>query len=155
MASARSVADHLLRLASAEDEPECLTHMRLQKLLYYVQGWSLALRGKPMFDDRIEAWAHGPVVRSLFSTFTDFGSLPVDLEAHPLLDGDLDVEEKEFIEAVWDAYKQHSTFNLRQMTHGEDPWIEAHKGYGPADLCTVEITKESMKAFFEKRAAET
>src|SRR5688572_9971276 len=59
-ASALDVARYLIQLAAAEDEPEELSHLRLQKLLYYVQGWSLAQRGEAMFPDRIEAWAHGP-----------------------------------------------------------------------------------------------
>lgn len=65
MASAYEVAQHLIRLAEFEEEPDYLTHLRLQKLLYYVQAWSMAMRSRPMFPERIEAWGHGPVVPNL------------------------------------------------------------------------------------------
>ncbi len=42
------------------------THMKLQKLLYYAQAWSLVWDEKQLFGDRIEAWANGPVVPRLF-----------------------------------------------------------------------------------------
>jgi uncharacterized phage-associated protein len=60
-ANALHVARYLVKLAAGESEPEHLTHMRLQKLLYYVQGWSLAATGERFFDGEIQAWTHGPV----------------------------------------------------------------------------------------------
>src|SRR5689334_12279943 len=70
-ASAMDVAKFLIYLSACEDEPDYVSHLRLQKLLYYVQGWSLALRGKPMFVERIEAWAHGPVVKNVYAILAD------------------------------------------------------------------------------------
>ena len=65
--SAVDVARYLVLLASTESdgpaqEADCLTNLRLQKLLYYVQGWSLGERGRPMFREEIQAWRYGPVV---------------------------------------------------------------------------------------------
>ena len=81
MSKALSVAKFLLELAEREDEPDRLSHLRLQKLLYYTQGWSLALRDKALFKDRIEAWAHGPVVKKLYGaspiTGTELFPVPI------------------------------------------------------------------------------
>lgn len=71
MGKALDVARYLIGLAAGEKEPDLLTHLRLQKLLYYVQGWHLGVFGRRMFDARIEAWTNGPVVREVFPSFAD------------------------------------------------------------------------------------
>lgn len=150
MATAIDVAKKILQLAAAEDEPEPMTHLRLQKLLYYVQGWCLGIGGTPMFPDRIEAWAHGPVVRDLFSVFKDYGAAPI----LPLPDSPkLAPEEEYFVAKVWEAYKGYSAIALRDMTHREQPWIDARGSCAPADKCTNEITHASLRAFFSKAVA--
>ena len=50
-----------------------ITHLKLQKLVYYAQAWSLALLNRPLFDEEVEAWAHGPVVESIFQRFKQSG----------------------------------------------------------------------------------
>ena len=70
MTTALDAARYLVRLGFTPDEPEdsdFLCPLRVQKLLYYVQGWSLGINDVPMFSERIEAWAHGPVVRDLYA----------------------------------------------------------------------------------------
>lgn len=44
-----------------------MTTMKLQKLVYYCQAWSLVWDGKPIFEEKIQAWASGPVVRELYN----------------------------------------------------------------------------------------
>jgi uncharacterized phage-associated protein len=148
-AKAIDVAQYLIYLAASEPEPESLTHMRLQKLLYYVQGWSLALRNRPMFPERIEAWAHGPVVPNLYPRFADFGDKPISPE-DMLVSGRLSQRDREFIESVWEAYKAYSSSSLRAMTHDESPWRDARGKCGPADRCTNEITPAAMRKFFKQ-----
>jgi uncharacterized phage-associated protein len=152
MGKALEVARYLIHLAAAEEEPDFLTNMRLQKLLYYVQGWCLALHNKPMFEDRIEAWAHGPVVVTVYPKFAGYNDKPVDPEKTSQAKN-LTKEQSSFIKRVWDAYKVYSTSSLRDMTHKEEPWLNARKGYGPADRCDEEITQEALKKYFKKLAA--
>ena len=154
MAHAYEVARYLVRLAANGDEPDILTHLRIQKLLYYVQAWSLAQRGGPMFDERIEAWAHGPVVCELFHRFADRGRgpvLPEDVDAEGEID--LSEEDRAFVASVWEAYKGYSALSLREMTHQDEPWLNARKGYAPADHCEEEITHDAMKAYFVEQPA--
>jgi uncharacterized phage-associated protein len=141
------VARYLIQLAASDEEPEYLTHLQLQKLLYYVQGWSLGMRGIPAFPSRIEAWAHGPVVRDVYPYFADYGYQPIMNYSTPPSDS-LNPEDREFIESVWNVYKVYSPSSLREMTHKEAPWLDARKGYGPADRCEVEITQAAMQDFF-------
>src|SRR5579884_184206 len=143
-APAMAVAKYLVYLASCEDEPDFLSHLRLQKLLYYVQGWSLALRNKPMFNDRIEAWAHGPVVRNVYAALADYGAKPILLDTIGMPEG-LTEEEMTFIQSVWESYKRYSAISLREMTHKEEPWLDTRKGLGPLDRCEKEITQGVLR----------
>ena len=147
MAAALNVAEYLLHLSASEDEPDPLSHLRLQKLVYYVQGWSLAKRNAPMFPDKIEAWAHGPVVAKLFLTFAAYESDTIPSERFPY-SGGLKKDDREWIEAVWNVYKKYSATSLREMTHRETPWKQARGKAKSAERCSTEITQTSMKRFF-------
>jgi uncharacterized phage-associated protein len=145
--SALDVAAVLLRLAAAEEEPEAMTQTRLHKLLYYVQGWHLAVFSRPLFADRIEAWQHGPVVKSLRGQFAAFGDGPIPPDAVSNASKLTSVEES-FVKATWGEYKQFSASGLRNKTHAEAPWLKAW-GARTADAAgTDEITQESMREFF-------
>jgi uncharacterized phage-associated protein len=151
MADAYEVARYLVRLAAFDDEPDFLTNLRLQKLLYYAQAWSLAMRGKPLFDDRIEAWARGPVVPRVFDRFADLGHRPIlpdDVEAERAIE--LEQEDLDFVASVWKSYKAFSPDRLREMTQEEDPWRNARRNLGPIDGSQEEITCEAMRDYFSQ-----
>src|SRR5438552_2691079 len=73
MASYLDVARYFVQLAGEGEDGDPLTPMRLHKLLYYAQGWALAVLGKPLFTGRFEAWVHGPVLRDLYPQFAGSG----------------------------------------------------------------------------------
>jgi uncharacterized phage-associated protein len=142
----------LVDLAANEDEPEYLTHMRLQKLLYYAQGWSLALRQRPLFADQIQAWAHGPVVPDVYRRLRDKSDgfiSPDDLADEPSLSGD----DAKFVREVWETYKDYSATRLRKMTHEEPPWLEARKGLKAEDASKKPISRSQMEQYFRSIAA--
>jgi uncharacterized phage-associated protein len=149
MASAYEVARFLVRLGAFEEESDYLTNGRLQKLLYYAQAWSLAMRDKPLFDDRIEAWPSGPVVPSVFDRFDGLWKraiLPDDVEVER--DIELEPEDVDFVASVWQSYKGFSPSALREMTREEDPWLKARGNLSPIEGGDEEITHESMRHFF-------
>ncbi|MBI5345580.1 MAG: DUF4065 domain-containing protein [Chlamydiae bacterium] len=86
------LARYFVHLGEKSKRP--LTNKKLQKLLYYAQAWSLVLRKKPIFDEPIEAWPHGPVVSKVYHHYKKFGfetiqeknefesSLPKDIKKH-------------------------------------------------------------------------
>lgn len=81
MLATLDVARYLIRAAVGDDEDsDLLSQMRLHKLLYYAQGWHLAVFGEPLFAGRIEAWKHGPVVREVYPTFSGYGARGIDPE---------------------------------------------------------------------------
>ena len=150
MATALGTANYLIKLAATEEESEFLTPLRLQKILYYIQAWSLALRHKPFFSDRIEAWANGPVVPRVYHAFSGSGALAID-PAKVNEPKNITQEEMTFIASVWQAYKGYSAISLRDMTHREDPWTDARRGLSPVERSSSEITHDAMLAYFSKR----
>ena len=63
-----TVADYIiLRLTS--DEENTLINLKLQKLLYYLQAWSLGINNERFLNCKFEAWVHGPVCRELYNRF--------------------------------------------------------------------------------------
>lgn len=146
LTSAIAVARYLIHLACNEDEPECLSPMRLQKLLYYVQGWSLVHRNQPMFTEKIEAWAHGPVVPEVFHAFKQHGRSAIpDTEGDPAA---LTDEESAFVRSVWNTYKPYSAISLSDMTHSEPPWLDARGTLPREAACSREVTRKALKDFF-------
>lgn len=146
LTNAIGVARYLVSLAAGEDEPECLSPMRLQKLLYYAQGWSLAERNAPLFKEQIEAWAHGPVVPEVYQTFKGFGRVAIP-ETEAAVDA-LSQEDSEFVSRVWDAYKGYSAISLSDMTHAERPWNETRGGLAREARCERTIPPELMREYF-------
>jgi uncharacterized phage-associated protein len=151
-AKAMDVARYLIALAGAEEEPELLTPMRLQKLLYYTQGWSLALRDCPIFPDRIEAWAHGPVVEGVYHEFKALkgGTIPLDQGS---VSG-LSEEEQQHVQSVWRTYRTYSAIALSDMTHEESPWKDARSGLSREAKSNREITTSAMAEYFKKANRE-
>lgn len=144
------VAKYLVLLAASEDEPDCLTPMRAQKLLYYVQGWSLVHRNSPMFCENIEAWAHGPVVPEVFQEFKEYGRNAIPVETGSA-DG-LTEEEQDFIRAVWEIYRPYSALSLSDMTHAEAPWKNARGSLSREASSNRVITHAAMREYFSSLA---
>lgn len=148
--SCNVVADYFLLQVDAL-AGDTLSNLKLQKLCYYGQAWSLALEGRPLFQERIEAWAHGPAIPKLYRRFKKYGSQaidPFDIVTDPM--HDLHPEHKALLDAVWDRYGGLSGTQLRNLTHRERPWIDARGDTCEGENCTVEITHESMRAYYRR-----
>lgn len=122
MTLALSVAHDLL--SRQAEAGEALTQLKLQKLLYYVQGWAFALEGGPRFREAIEAWDYGPVVHALRETYGGHGRLPL-----PAPDPAVDFREDPLLDAVLEVYAAHEAEQLVALTHLERPWRETYKPF--------------------------
>ncbi len=120
-------------------EDEYITPLKLQKLLYYVQGLSLHIFDKPAFNNKIVAWTHGPVVTEIYQKYKSIGGLPLiserDLDAIP------DSLDK-IIEIVVSSYGQIESEKLIELTHEEEPWKKTRKD--------AEISHKEIKNYFDK-----
>ncbi|MFO0935699.1 MAG: DUF4065 domain-containing protein [Gemmataceae bacterium] len=153
MPSAASIAKEFVKLSFSGDEIDPLTNLRLQKLLYYAQAWSLVLRKSELFPDRIEAWRHGPVVPDVYNRLPGgIGNGIIEsnmFKAFPDLDGD----ESLFINRVWDTYKQYSAWALGQKTHTEQPYIKAWGDRTQKGITrgSDEIRVEDLEEYFSEQ----
>lgn len=127
-----------------------MSAMKLQKLVYYSQAWSLVWDDEPLFDNRIEAWANGPVVRDLYKVHRGkFEVNSTDFQTAPR-GGNLSQSQKETIDTVLDAYSRKSAQWLSDQTHSESPWILARKGLSDADRGDHEISLASMAEYYSQ-----
>lgn len=142
------VADYFLSLQD-EDAGDLITHLKLQKLVYYAQAWYLVIYDKGIFEEDFEAWVHGPALRSLYSMFANLGWQPIPKDSIDTNFDSFDEDFKEFLNEVWEVYGQFSAKKLEELTHSESPWLDARKGYGPLERSSTPITKESMKNYYK------
>lgn len=158
---ARAVANHLLGLAAAEGE--ALTPMKLQNLVYFAHGWSLAVHDSPLISEQVQAWNYGPVFPNLDRAFKDYGGGPVDSPAvvdessgrYGAISGwttpDLhdDPEARRLVRKVWDVYKKFTGVQLSNWTHVPgSPWrtiFDEHHGSIPHGRI---IPDSSIKDYF-------
>ena len=140
---ALDIAKKLIRVADLESASggDCMTNLRLQKMLYYEQGYHLAMFDTPLFDEDVEAWLYGPVVPSVYDHYKQYGSqiLPVETDNLEMTD-----DENELFCNVFDAYREFSTIGLMNKTHKESPWKIA-KTTGRNST----ISQDSMKKYFK------
>ncbi|MDE6614560.1 MAG: DUF4065 domain-containing protein [Clostridia bacterium] len=123
-----------------------LSTMKLQKLCYYAQAWSLVWDDAPLFNEDFQAWANGPVCKELFQRTQ--GAFSVTAKDEKGDASKLSKTQKKTIDAVLDYYAVHDAQWLSRLTHLEDPWKNARIGL-PDDMgCDRIITKESMAMYY-------
>lgn len=136
-----------------------MSHLKLQKLLYLVEGYHLAYYGVSLIEDDFEAWTHGPVSRKIFDLLKDKSRIYADLrfvaeQGQPLpsqrMAQILTLDQLELIDEVLNIYDAESGLELEALTHSQDPWINARGGIPMFEKCTNVISKENMKAYFRK-----
>jgi len=127
-----------------------VSNLKLQKLLYYCEAWSLALHDESLFNDPIEAWVHGPVVPTVFHLYKDSRWAAIDQAKTAAAVG----EELNHIDAVIDAYGKFSAWDLERLTHSEEPWMHARQGLDPDVPSHNQISRDAMKAFYSSRIGQ-
>lgn len=123
-----------------------MSTMKLQKLCYYCQSWSLVWDDAPLFPEDFQAWANGPVCPELFYKTQGRYSVTADDETGG--DGDLTENQKDTIDRVVEHYGVHNAQWLSQLTHMEDPWKQARENVPANGTCDNVITKESMAMYY-------
>ena len=141
------VADYILNKVGR------VTSMKLQKLVYYAQAWSLAWDDEPMFDEDFQAWANGPVCPELFREHKGQFGLSEDFFVHYKKNA-LSQQQTETIDIVLGDYASMSPHELSDLTHREYPWIHA-RGNTPLGMpCENTIDKEVMRQYYSGLLAE-
>jgi len=138
------VSGFILQLGKTNDNegPDLITNLKMQKLVYYCQGFHLALYGKPLFPETIEAWEYGPVCPDLYQKLKLHKSEPLPVPTENYTEKFTD-EELRFMAMVYGVYGQYSAWRLREITIQESPWKET-------PLYHV-ISHKKMKRYFNSQ----
>jgi uncharacterized phage-associated protein len=141
--SAKDVAEYYISIANPERQ-DLLTNLKIQKLLYYGQGFALGRWRSILFPERIIAWQLGPVVLEVYEAYGKYGASPVPLS--PYFDPNkYEPDTKVLLNKVFSSYGQYAASTLVDMTHGEPPWKKTKINH--------EISIKHMQDYFFKIAA--
>jgi uncharacterized phage-associated protein len=122
-----------------------MTTMKLHKLVYYSQAWSLVWDETPLFVEKIEAWANGPVVRELFAYHRGHYSLSkISLGNSSVLT----TQQKETVDSILEFYGNKSSQWLVELSHLEEPWKKARRGLSSSERGNREITIDSIAEYY-------
>ncbi len=139
MANVYDVAAYILAVLDS------VTAMKLQKLVYYTQAWSLVWDEAPLFEESIEAWANGPVIPALYECHKGQFKLQNISKGDPT---QLLENERDTVDKVLEFYGDKSSQWLSDLTHKEDPWLDARKGVPAGQRSNQEITHAAMAEYY-------
>lgn len=130
-----------------------LTPKKIQKIVYYAYSWFIALNNENaneitnvLFDERPEAWLHGPVFPSLYAHFKEYNWHEVPrIENEMIFAND---EINNFLDNIWDVFGDLSADELEYMTHQEAPWINARSNVDSSSPSNNQISLEDIFNYF-------
>jgi len=139
------VANYFLSLSNDGISGDLMSNLKLQKLVYYAQGFYLAMFDKPLFNETIEAWTYGPVCPELYHKYKKYESSAIQVPENidfAIYDNDL----ISFLDEIYEVYGQFSAWKLMNMTHVEPPWKDTKIG----DI----ITHNALKSYFKTMVSD-
>lgn len=142
------VANKLLDLAN--EVGVSLTPMQLIKLVYLAHGWMLALYGRPLIRDAVQAWKYGPVIPVLYKQLRRFKADAVSGRLAVPDYQDFDAEEEDIIKQTFENYGRKSAAYLSALTHMPgSPWSQI---WDP-ESWAAEIPERIIRDYFSDQAA--
>ncbi len=165
-----AVANQFILFGRDEAWVPIVDQLKIQKLMFYAQAWSLAMRETPLFEDDFEAWPWGPVIRPVYNQTSQYGRGPItgliyemseNLDnnrislnfVHPA--GVHDQETKRFLQETWDVHKHLTGIQLSNSTHAEgEPWTMVRHQYHDNLSQTPKIPKELMQYVFKGKLSQ-
>ena len=146
---ALEIADFYIALANNIPDNQ-IDNLKLNKILFYAQGWYLSKLKKPLFSDEIQAWDLGPVVPVVYHTFKCCGSNDIVEPYEDFDESRLSSEEISLLIDVYNEYGRYTGWALKNMTHlAGTPWT---KFYKKAQNCVIPL--EEIKAYFDAQSLE-
>lgn len=151
------VANHVLWRANKDATD--ITPMKLQKIIYFLHGWYMAITGQKLIDEGFTRWQYGPVVPSLYRALKHYGGLPIDdyikqpdFSSGQLVPYFVDTNAlpqfESILEQVWRQYSHLTAIQLSTLTHeGGSPW--------DLTMPNDEISDELIRNDFVRRAFTT
>ncbi len=162
-----AIANYLIE--QAESHGETLTPMKLQKLVFFAHGWHLAIKDAPLIDEQVEAWSYGPVIRSLYREFREYGDRNITekgsvFKTHVKPDGRRSLKilrptiddnpesamfTKQILDRVREVYGKYTAIQLSNMTHElGTPWRLIQDLYEGKPPKGTDIPSDIIKNYF-------
>lgn len=142
MYKSRQIADWIIHQTHGN-----ITHSKLQKLLYYCQAWHYTIFNEVLFDERIEAWAHGPVVPSQFNRFNNIDFFQ-NIKVKYCENIKLKSKTEQLLNEVVGIYNKCTDGHLELLVKREDPWKKTRGNIPEFKKCQKEIQLDLMKQYY-------
>lgn len=144
------IANFYIQLANSLSD-NSVDNLKINKLLYYAQGFSLAKLGAPIFEDDIQAWDYGPVIPDVYHAFKCCGKKSIDEPTDEFDESCLNSEELNLLIDVYTSYGKYTGWALKNMTHVQgSPWAMV---YEPGKNRVISL--DSMKEYFAGEKLDT
>jgi len=137
------LADFLI--VESRERGDLLTPLKLQKLMFYADAWSLALYDEELTPEKFQAWVHGPVATSQYYRFREYRWRPILEEIER---PELGARKSKHLCEIVDVFGIETGPALEMMTHQERPWIVARQGIPDDQPCSNFIDKTITKTFY-------
>lgn len=142
MYKSRQIADWIIHKTHGN-----ITHSKLQKLLYYCQAWHYTIFNEVLFDERIEAWTHGPVVPSQFSRFNNMDFFQ-NIKVKDCENIKLKSKTEQLLNEVVGIYNKCTDRHLELLVKREVYWRETRGNIPEFKKCQKEIQLDLMKQYY-------
>lgn len=123
-----------------------MAHKKLQKLCYYAKAWYWALFNHALFNEKFEAWVHGPVCPALYRQYRDYGW--DDIPQSDIDTSKFEQKAIEITEAVYHTYGGFSGDELETLTHSELPWKSARGSLEAWEPSQNVIDEKLMREYY-------
>lgn len=147
MTTLNDVAKFFLSKVDRENG-DLITHLKLQKLIYYAQAWSIVLFGEQLFEGKLEAWKNGPVSPEVYQEYKQYDKkIPIP-EPDDFEETLFSEQELSLLNLINDTYGNFSASKLWKLSHSEHPWLMARKGISDNKASKKEIIPEWIQAYY-------
>ena len=126
-----------------------MTAMKLQKLMFYCQAWSLVWNEEPLFPDDFQAWENGPVLPGLYQSHRGMFKVSPDTFLTQADSTNVNAREIDVIDRVLDFYGDKSAQWLSNLTHQEAPWLSARGDVAAGERSEAVISQASMAEYYD------
>ena len=140
MYNAHEIASYVINWC--HDHNILITNLKLQKLLYFIQGENCRIRHTRLISDDFYAWQLGPVIPKVYYEFAGYSSSALPKQQ---CSASLSSEELSIINQTLLKYAPKSTWDLVDISHSQDPWKYNHQVFGDRSL----IPYRSIENYYE------
>ena len=138
------IADFYISLANSLPD-NSIDNLKLNKLLYFAQGWHMVKLHKPLFMDEIEAWDYGPVIPAVYHAFKCCGANPIEEPLDKFDEKRLSEDTLSLLLDVYNEYGRYTGWALKDLTHQPDtPWSKVYERG-----MNRRISQEDIEAYFK------